>query len=206
MLVGPAVDNPTSPADAGGMVVPVHVASTADPAVSVAPLSRAAYDQLVELGHFEDRRVELLEGVLVEMPPMSDRHAMAIVLLTRWLVRGLPEPLALRPQLPLATSEYSEPEPDIAVTPLQRTAAGHPTTALLAVEVTLTTHHTDLVVKPRLYAAAGVPRYWVVDLAGGRVVEHTRPGDGGYAEVVVHTPPVVLEVEGVPIDLAALLA
>lgn len=187
------------------MVAPVHVASTADPSVCLAPLSRAAYDQLVELGHFEGRRVELLEGVLVEMPPMSDRHARAIVLLTRWLVRGLPEPLELRPQLPLAASDHSEPEPDIAVAAAGRTAPGHPTTALLAVEVTLTTHHTDLVVKPRLYAAAGVPRYWVVDLADGRLVEHTRPGADGYDEVVVHLPPAVLEVEGVAIDVAALL-
>jgi Uma2 family endonuclease len=187
------------------MVSTVHVASAADPAVTVAPLSRAAYDQLVELGHFEGRRIELLEGVLVEMPPMSDRHAMAIVLLTRWLARGLPDRDALRPQLPLAASPYSEPEPDIAVTTAERTAPGHPTTAILAVEVTLTTHHTDLVVKPRLYAAAGVPRYWVVDLAAGHLVEHTDPGPDGYATVVVHTPPAVLDVEGVAIDLAALL-
>ncbi len=199
------MDNGDCRGDAGAMIGTMRVVTAADPAVAVAPLSRAAYDQLVELGHFVDRRVELLEGVLVEMPPMSDRHAMAIVLLTRWFARGLDDALALRPQVPLAASDYSEPEPDIAVVRMS-TDPGHPTTALLAVEVTLSTHHTDLVVKPAVYAAAGIPRYWVVDLAAGRLVEHTSPGPDGYADVVVHHPPTVLTAEGVEVDLAQLLA
>jgi Uma2 family endonuclease len=187
------------------MVSTVHVVTAADPATSVLPLSRAAYDLLVERGQFDGARVELLEGVLVQMPPTSDRHARAIALLDRWLQKGLPDRFEVRAQLPFAASDHSEPEPDVAVTDFGPATGGHPSTAHLVVEVTLLTHHTDLVVKPRLYAAAGIPRYWVLDLRGDRLVEHTDPTGDGYDTVVVHGASAVLHVEGVAIRLTELL-
>lgn len=187
------------------MVQPVHVATTYDPAVSVRPLSRAEYDAMVSQGLFEGERIELLEGVLVQMPPMEEPHARAIVLLNRWLVRNLPDRFEVRPQIPLAASDYSEPEPDIAVTDFGPSTGEHPSTAHLAVEVTWSTHRTDLVIKPRLYAAAGIPRYWVVDLRNRRVVEHTAPAGDAYTTVVTHGEGALLEFEGVTIDLAELL-
>lgn len=183
----------------------VPVASTDDPHTSVRPLTRAAYDALVLQGHFEGERVELLEGVLVQMPPMSDRHARAISLLTKWLVRGLPDDLEVGPQLPIGASPISEPEPDISVTAPRAVGTGHPTTALLTVEVTLTTHRTDLVIKPRIYAGAGVAQYWVIDLAERRAVIHTDPVGDGYGTVVEVRPPDLLDFRGVRIDLADLL-
>lgn len=57
------------------MVRPMSVAATDDPATSIRPLSRAEYERRIEEGFFEGERIELLEGVLVRMPPMKDRHA-----------------------------------------------------------------------------------------------------------------------------------
>jgi Uma2 family endonuclease len=183
----------------------MHVATTFDPAVRVRPLSRAEYDLLVEQGHFDGERVELLEGVLVEMPPMSDRHARAILLLDRWLQKGLPDRFAVRPQLPFAASSHSEPEPDVSVTDFGPLTGDHPHAAYLAIEVTLSTHRTDLVVKARLYAASGIPRYWVVDLKNRRLVEHTAPAGDTYTSIVAHPAEAVLTFEEVTIDVGELL-
>lgn len=187
------------------MVRPMPIAVTDDPNTSVRPLTRAAFDSLVSDGHFADERVELLEGVLVRMPPMSDRHARAIALLTRWFVRGLPDQFEVGPQLPIAASDLSEPEPDISVTLPRRVGAGHPRTAALVIEVTLTTQRTDLGIKPRIYAGADIPIYWVVDLATDRVVVHTQPVEGMYTVVDEVTEPAVLGFEGVAIPVAELL-
>ncbi|MEE8602258.1 Uma2 family endonuclease [Euzebya tangerina] len=183
----------------------MSVATTTDPQTSVRPLRRETFEALVEQGHFAGERVELLEGVLVQMPPMSDRHARAITLLTKWLVRGLGDDVEVGPQVPLAASAFSEPEPDISVTRVRTVGSGHPQTAELAIEVTPSTHPTDLEIKPVIYAAAGIPQYWVIDLAADRAVVHSDPGDDGYAQIAAVHAPATLMFRGVSIDLAELL-
>jgi Uma2 family endonuclease len=56
-------------------------------------------------------------------------------------------------------------------------------TAALAIEVSHSSLRRDLFVKPRIYANAGIPRYWVVDLDGRRAVIHSEPGNDEYARV-----------------------
>ena len=170
-------------------------------------LTRDQYEVLVEAGHFDGQPVELLEGVLVEMTPQGYEHAKVIREVSHHLSRRVAEPWRVDQQLPLAASETSEPEPDIAVTP--RTAGGHPTTAALVVEVVEvagTSQRKDLVHKPAVYAAAGVEQYWVVDVPRREVVVHTEPGEVGYAVVrrLPWTAP--LSVLSIDVDLAALLA
>ena len=83
-------------------------------------------------------------------------------------------------QVPLALSDFSEPEPDVTVVDrAARDSEQHPTTAHLVVEVAESSLRTDLGHKPRLYAAAGVPQYWVVDLRADEVVVHTEPAPAG---------------------------
>jgi Putative restriction endonuclease len=60
------------------------------------PLRRAEYDQLVDQGAFDDEKIELIEGVLVEMSPEGTDHAWVIQQLNKVLTRALPEHLALR--------------------------------------------------------------------------------------------------------------
>ena len=55
-------------------------------------------------------------------------------------------------------------------------AGDMPRGGLLAIELTWSSHHRDLVVKPSIYAGAGIPECWVVDLRDRLVVVHTRVG------------------------------
>lgn len=169
-------------------------------------LTRERYEAMVGAGLLEDAPVELLEGLLAEVSPQGAEHADVITVLNRHLTRNLPDPWFVRPQLPLAAGEWSEPEPDLAVA--HRTVGAHPTTAALVIEVAVSSQRTDLV-KARVYAAATVTEYWVVDVPAREVVVHTRPGPTGYASVRRQpwTAPLVVPVgDGIPVDLAALLS
>jgi Uma2 family endonuclease len=85
----------------------------------------------------------------------------------------------VRQEKPLAATDLSAPEPDIdVVDEAALHAAGHPTTAHLVVEVSDSSRRVDLAHKPRIYAAARVPDYWVVDLTDRSVVVHRDPDPG----------------------------
>lgn len=174
-----------------------------DPLVTKRGITRAQWDALVEAGLLDDQHVELIEGMVVEVSPQGGRHAGLIFRLGGLLSRALPERWGVRVQSPLAVSDTSEPEPDLAV--VRDTGMVHPTTAALVVEVAVSSQRTDLAHKPSLYAAAGVEQYWVVDLRAEVVVVHTEPDDGGYATVRRLPLDTSLSVLGVAVDLAALL-
>jgi Uma2 family endonuclease len=150
------------------------------------PLRRVEYDRLVELGFFdEDEKIELLDGVIVQMTPQGLEHAAAIEVLTHRLVLALATRARVRVQLPFAASDISEPEPDLAVVPLGDPRLSHPEQALLLIEVADSSLGKDRRVKARIYAAAGVPEYWLVDVAGRSIEVRTDPGDDTYRHVRV---------------------
>ena len=76
---------------------------------------------------------------------------------------------------------------------------------LLVIEVAETSVRLDLVRKARIYAAAGVPTYWVVDLGRDLVHVHTEPTADGYASVTQHGPDDSLDAHGVTVTLRELL-
>jgi Uma2 family endonuclease len=127
-------------------------------------MSRAEYDRVVEQGLFHDERVELIHGIVVEMPPIGPPHADTVSVLNQVLVRGVGDRAVVRIQLPLAASDDSEPEPDVALVPPGRYADHHPDRAFLVVEVADTTLDHDRKTKGPLYAACAVPEYWIVDV------------------------------------------
>jgi Uma2 family endonuclease len=148
----------------------------------VRPLKRSEYDRMIELGLFDDERVELLRGVLVKMSPQRAPHASTVEKLTQLLSAQLRRRFSLRIQLPLALSEDTEPEPDVAVVAPGKYDAEHPTTALLIIEVSDTTLKKDRA-KASIYASAGIDEYWIVNL-GARSVEVYTSCDGDrYTEV-----------------------
>jgi Uma2 family endonuclease len=147
------------------------------------PLRREEYDLLVEQGRFEDEHVELLDGVLVEMSPQGEAHARVIVRLTERLVLALSGRAAVRPQCPFAAGDTSQPEPDLAVVRQVPSLGGpRPSEAFLVIEVAQTSLSKDRGLKARLYAAAGVGEYWVVDLESLAIEIRTQPGGGDYAQ------------------------
>jgi Uma2 family endonuclease len=161
--------------------------------VSTHRFDAETYGRIVESGALEDERVELIDGQIVDMSPPSPPHSASIERLTQLLVGGG----VLRVQLPLHVAANSVPQPDVAVTEGAADRDRHPTTALLVVEVAVSSHGLDRGRKAELYAAAGVPEYWVVDVPGASVAVHRDPQpSGGYGTVTIHggddqlTPPV----------------
>ncbi len=152
------------------------------------PMSRHQYDRLVEIGEFgPEDRFELLEGYLITMSPHDPRHSNVIIVLTELLARALPPGLQLLVQLPIAATDGSQPEPDLAVVTRGDYRREHPKTALLVIEVANTSHRIDLGPKAQIYAAAGVVEYWVIDVVANVVHRHLGPAAGGYGESTEHT-------------------
>ena len=149
------------------------------------PLYRVEYDALVELGYLVDEPIELIEGQLLARSPEGDRHATVIRRLTRLLVEAIPAAEGdIGVGNPIALSELSEPEPDLAVFPPHgRYGAGHPSTATLLIEVSNSSLRRDRTRKRRIYAAAGIAEYWIVDLRNDVVVVHRDPIDGVYQSI-----------------------
>lgn len=165
------------------------------------PLRRNEYDRVVEDGLFVDERIELLEGVLVEMTPAGARDADVVGRLMMLLVPALVGRALVRVRSPLAISDESEPEPDVAVVAIADYQREHPRQALLVVEVAEASLRKDLGVKATLYARAQVTEYWVVDLSTRTIRRHIAPTDRGYTQVTTFGPGEVLRPAAFP-DLA----
>lgn len=145
--------------------------------------TRVQYDRLVATGAFEGQHIELIEGMLVEKWPQGSAHYEVVKRLNRMFAPLWNAGFALGVQGPLAVGASSEPEPDLAIVEDRNFAEALPETALLVVDVAVSSRAVDLRTKPRLYAAAGVPEYWVVDIGAREVVVHLGPRWDGYAEV-----------------------
>lgn len=136
---------------------------------------------MVELGLFgEDERVELLYGQLVAMSPIGARHNWSVQELNRLLMLALHRRAIVRVQSSIAASDISEPQPDVAVLPKGNYLEVHPARAILVIEVADTSLRADRRVKGPLYAAMGVPEYWIVNLLGGVLEVYREPGARGY--------------------------
>ena len=140
-------------------------------------ISVDVYHRMIDAGILgEDDRVELLEGVIVAMPPQRADHSALIARLTRWLVRAAGDEYSVRVQLPLAVSDDSEPEPDLAlVRAADESLRAQPAWAALVVEGSRTTLDTDRRIKGALYARAGIPEYWLVDVVSETVEVYAEP-------------------------------
>ncbi|HEY6727854.1 MAG TPA: Uma2 family endonuclease [Polyangiaceae bacterium] len=139
----------------------------------IRPLLRTEYDKLAALGAFEDERLELLEGALVEMSPIGPPHSSTVDKLTMLFAPALVGRAIVRVQGPFAAENISEPEPDLMVMPLGDYTSGHPEQALLVIEVSESSLRKDRGIKQRIYARNGARDYWIVNLVE-RVVEVYR--------------------------------
>lgn len=149
-------------------------------------LRREDYDRLVEAGAFRDEKVELIRGVIVRMVPQGPPHAGPIQRLNEILVLRLAGRASVRVQLPIIAPDESEPEPDLAIVPRGDYDEAHPSGAFLIVEVANTSLDYDRGTKTPLYAAMGVPEYWIVDVPRGTVEVHREPVDERYGRVTTH--------------------
>jgi Uma2 family endonuclease len=149
-----------------------------------------------ELGLFEGQRVQLIGGEIIQMSPIGHPHSVAVSKVEDALKAVFGKGYWVRVQQPLHLPDDSEPEPDVAVAKGDRDAfTGHPTSAVLVVEVSDTTLGLDRKRKAGLYARAGVADYWVVNLIDRQVEVHrspkkdkSQPFGYAYADVRVAKP------------------
>ena len=136
--------------------------------------TRAEYDRLVELGVFEGERLELLDGLLAVRESQGSRHSAGIRRVVAALRRALGEAWQIDSQLPIALDDDSEPEPDVSVVPRDAVAYrdAHPSRPALIVEVAESSYRVDHGYKASLYARAGVPEYWIIDVVRETVEVH----------------------------------
>jgi Uma2 family endonuclease len=146
--------------------------------------TREDWDRLVEMGFFDGERLELIEGRIVRMSPQRAAHSVAVELVDRSLRRALGAGFRIRCQMPFRSADGSEPEPDFAVIVGDdpRTSTEHPSSAVLIVEISDTTLEHDRR-KAGLYAASGVPEYWILNLVARNLEVYRNPdtGRGGAA-------------------------
>ena len=145
------------------------------------------YYRMAEAGILsEDARVELIEGEIIDIAAIGIKHALCVDQLTLLLIRLLPEEVRVRAQNPIYLDKYSEPQPDLALLKQQdysrRKHHPGPSDVLLVIEVSDTTLTFDRKVKVPLYARAGIPEVWIVNLQEESIEVHSQPEKGAYQQ------------------------
>lgn len=150
------------------------------------------YHRMAEAGIFdEDERVELLEGKIIWMSAIGTAHRSAVGRTNKYLQKLLGDnnKAWISIQDPIRLDDYSEPEPDIAVVKIDPLdyADHHPTPneVYLVIEVADTTFKKDCETKGKVYAAAGIIDYWVLDVINRQLHVFREPGENGYISEVI---------------------
>ena len=144
------------------------------------------WHDLVDSGVLAGKRIELLEGEIIEMSPEGVPHRNTnhkVVKYLRKLFDGIAEIYESHP----VTLDNSEPEPDITVVRLPEsiydTHHPYPQDIYWLVEISDRTLVKDLGQKAVTYARNGISEYWVIDLNNNRLIVHTQPQNNSYAQV-----------------------
>lgn len=143
------------------------------------------YYKMAEAGILKPTdRVELINGEIVKMSPIKSLHASVVTLLGEELMFQLRGKAIVRTQNPVRINPYSEPEPDVVIAKLQkdkyRNHHPKPEDIYLIIEVADTTLKTDRTIKQLLYAEAGIPEYWIINLKAQQVEIYLQPIDKEY--------------------------
>ena len=158
------------------------------------PITVDDYHRMAEAGIFgADERVELLHGQIIAMPPMGAPHLAAMNRLNRLLTRRFDERVYVQVQCPVVVGDDSEPQPDFALLSSREAALGgrrlpESADAFAVIEVAESSRLTDRRIKAPLYAATGIPEYWIVDLVDNIVVVYREPSPEGYRSTFVAHP------------------
>jgi Uma2 family endonuclease len=133
-----------------------------------------------------DARVELIDGEVIEMPPIGAPHAFVVTDIQNLLIAAVGDKAIVRVQNPVRLGRHSEPQPDIALVtpPASKYRTRHPEAAdiLLLIEVADTSLRLDRDLKLGLYARSGIPEVWLVDLNARAIRRYRAPSATGYHE------------------------
>ena len=145
------------------------------------------YYRMAEVGILTERdRVELIEGEIIEMSPIGFRHAFCTSTLITRLTRAIGDRAHIWPSNPVRLFPDTEPQPDVTFIrgPLSRYSEHPgPTDVVILIEVSDTSYRFDRYVKLPLYARAGVPEVWIVDLTHDVIEVFRQPSPSGYGRM-----------------------
>ncbi|MEM8778148.1 MAG: Uma2 family endonuclease [Cyanobacteria bacterium P01_G01_bin.49] len=151
----------------------------------IAKFSVENYHQMIDTGLLVNRRVELIDGLIVEMSPEGTEHTYFSENLAKKLREITQNRAHVRDNKPITLSD-SEPEPDIAVVRLPRSQylKHHPyaENILLLVEVSKSTLSYDTSVKKKLYAQENISEYWVIDVNRRKLIVYRFPSSNDYQQ------------------------
>jgi Uma2 family endonuclease len=165
-------------------------------------LSVEEYDEMVAHGILpETNRLELIEGKLVEKMTKGEKHSAASEYCWRLIDALLPAGWHVRIEKPVRLPrQRSEPEPDVSVArgSARDHETRHPGSADLAlvVEITRTSAAKDRRLA-RVYGAAGIPVYWILNVPKRQLEVYDTPTGGRYP-----APRIVKETDSVSLVIA----
>src|SRR3954454_15873025 len=160
----------------------VHV----DESVPLRRISVESFFAICEAGIFgEEERVELLRGAIVEMSTPTPEHDYVMEWPTMRLVPWAAEAgFSVRVQSTVVFESLdSVPRPDLVVVDRRPRGSAHPTMAHIAIEVSVSSARIDRGLKAGIYAEAGIPEYWVIDVPRRTVLRHGNPEGDRYLAV-----------------------
>jgi Uma2 family endonuclease len=143
------------------------------------------YLRMAEAGILhEDDRVELIDGEIIQMSPIDDPHVEGVTRFTDVFAGAIAaHRMRLYTQNPVRIDQHNDPQPDVVVARPGTRGAPRPADVLLVIEVADTSLRYDRQTKLPLYARAGIPEAWLLDVNGRTLEVHRRPGPDGYALV-----------------------
>ena len=151
-----------------------------------------AYHLMAEAGVFgHEKRIELIEGDVIDMAPIGQEHEGTVNLLSEMLMIACAGRAIISTQNSVRLDRVSEPQPDLAVlrrrSDFYRTGRrASPADVLLLIEVADTSLKYDRTVKLALYARARIAEYWIVDLKARAITIHRSPEAGTYRDITTH--------------------
>lgn len=156
-------------------------------------ISLSDYHRMIEADILtENDKVELIHGEIIEMSPIGYKHIAAVNRISNILKEVLGKKAIVSVQNPIPVSDHSEPEPDITLLKPDPEfyASGHPELkdVLLVIEVADSTWHYDREVKRPLYAEAGIPELWLVNVNKHEIEVHRTPTTDTYKHISIMRP------------------
>lgn len=143
------------------------------------------YQRIAEAGVLaEHDRVELIEGEIIDMTPIGPGHGAGVDRALDELKEALGRRVIIRVQGSIVLNDQTQPQPDVAL--LRRRADFYvqqhpgPQDIFLLIEVSDTSLAYDIDAKAKMYAEAGIPEYWVFDVASKAIFLFDEPGLDGY--------------------------
>jgi Uma2 family endonuclease len=181
-------------------IVPPDIAAQALPRKR---FSREEVDEMLQAGLFAGQRYELIDGDLIDKTGQNPPHGASIVKIQEWLASFI-EIGRIRVQLSMEAArkdrKWTIPEPDVAVLAGKKPdyEQRHPRgdEMLLVIEVSDTTVKFELTRKAVLYARAGVPEYWVLNLPRRQLVVHRQPDGAEYRSIRIYSEEETVSMEG----------